>query len=179
MKTKNYCMMIFIFLLGIVGFMACNNDSDKWGDTYEGDTHIVAKGVLKDDVDLQTKSIGLPVDDTPVAFTGKDILWFNSKTREIKFKDIEPVNLLSTYQKVHFELDNSYLFTAILTTGIQSFAYPDLVLYFDLATKKYYLADGYPDFMAKSDEAKANAAGRAQAWEQFISQLKFEGRLKK
>lgn len=115
-----------------------------------------------------------------VVFTGNDIQWFNPNTREIKFKNNVDLNSFQTYQKIHFRLNNSYLFTAqTYASQHHSFIVNDLVLFIDVVTRKCYLHDCYPLEIAENDpDTKENKEKRADAWSSFLTQLKAESKVK-
>jgi len=171
MKTKNqfrlFCMFLCIFC-----WISCNDENIS-----NEQSLITAKGIGDN-----LKSTLISEDsETPVIFTGDDILWFNDKTREIKFKQIEPIKEIGLYKQLLFELDGKVLFTTLtMVQPINSQIYTDLVLYVELIEGKYryYLNDGYPVWAAEMDEAKANAAMRADSWKSFIVQLEKEGKLR-
>lgn len=117
--------------------------------------------------------------DNSIVFTGDDILWFNSKTREIRFKEMSsPIGVLPMYKEIQFKMGEEVLFNAITWVwDINSQIFNDLVLYYDCKTGKYYLHDSYPERIF-TDLAKENKEKRSEAWIKFINQLKQEGRLK-
>lgn len=171
MKTKSLFRILCVFLCIICG-ISCNDENIS-----NEPSLISAKGITGH---LKSNSIS---DDPemPVIFTGDDILWFNDKTREIKFKGIEPIKEISLYKQLLFELDGTVLFTAItMVQPINSQIYTDLVLHVELNDGKYryYLNDGYPVWAADMDEAKVNAAKRADSWNSFIVQLEKEGKIR-
>lgn len=118
--------------------------------------------------------------DSVVVFCGNDILWFNPSTREIKFVNNMEFGAFHTYQKIHFKLNNNYLFTAQTYASQQhSFIIKDLVLYIDVINRKYYLHDGYPLNIVKDDpDTIMNKQKRSNAWNSFLEQLKIENRIK-
>ena len=121
------------------------------------------------------------ITNNPVTiFIGNDIQWFDPDTREIKLKKDVNINDFQTYQKIHFKLDNEYLFTAqTYTSQHHSFIIKDLVFFIDLFTKKCYLHDCYPLNIAKNDaETQANKEKRHDAWSSFLMQLKTENKIR-
>ena len=82
-----------------------------------------------------------------LVFSGDNIEWFNPKTREIKFKGIEPnTTIFPVYSKIEFRNDGTRLFTvSSFVTGTYSQIFYDLVIYYDSEQRKYYLEDCYPD----------------------------------
>lgn len=135
---------------------------------------IVGRGVMNSDTRMENS-------DAPVAFTDENIELFNSVTREIRFRDMEPGKDLVPYEKIEFHLDDEILFTAAtIVSDINSQIFNDLVLYVDRAggNYRYYLNDAYPIWAADSDEAKANAAARAENWAKFLEHLRKDNRLR-
>lgn len=116
----------------------------------------------------------------PVVFTGNDIVWFNSKTQEIKFRGSFNHEDLKLHQNLQFYLAGEHLFTVVTyVQPIHSFASNDLVLYVDV-DGKYYLHDCYPlSLMETLPEVKENKQKREAAWDKFINQLRTEKKLKK
>lgn len=115
-----------------------------------------------------------------VVFTGNDIQWFNPNTREIKFKKDVNYGTFKTYQKIHFKLNDDFLFTAqTYASQHHSFIIKDLVLFIDQFTQKCYLHDCYPLEIAENDpDTKINKEKRSVAWDSFVAQLRTEYKIK-
>lgn len=115
-------------------------------------------------------------------FSGNNIEWFNSKTREIRFKGINPSSdVFPVYTKIEFRIDEKTLFTAsTFVNDSYSQSFYDLVIYYDVEQGKYYLNDCYPDIyeIKNSEEVKRNIKDREAQWETFINTLKSENRIK-
>lgn len=164
---------VILPLLAILLITGCAKDENK---AIEGNSGLVAIG--QNSPDIIDDKVPLSVGDG-IVFTGDDILWFNSKTREIKFKDISsPLGKFSVYEEIRFELSGEVLFKALTyVSDINSQIFSDLVLYYNLKSEKFYLHDSYP--MHIFDElAKENKEKRAEGWKKFIDQLKSRGQLK-
>lgn len=169
-RLNNMLFVIVLFFLPIL--VSCENQT-----SVETISLIAAVEDSKDYTSDKKQSIT----NNPVTiFTGNDIQWFDPNTREIKFKNSVNINSFQTYQKIHFELDNEYLFTVqTYTSQYHSFIIKDLVLFIDLFTKKCYLHDCYPLNIAEYDaETQANKEKRHDAWNSFLIQLKTENRIK-
>lgn len=170
MIMKNVFLHVLAAFTFVVGITSCSND-DKIDN---GSSQIVARGIINEEV--LSKAV---VTENPIAFKGNDIAWFNSSTREIKLNNIDPYSILSTYQKISFEVDGTKLFTVnTVATDAQSFVCYDIVLYYDLESGKYYLLDAYPDFAIENEETKKNSKAREENWNKFTTQLQKERRLK-
>lgn len=134
---------------------------------------LVVLGYYSDDL----KSFSETEASDDVVFSGEDILFFNSETGEIKFKeDFSPFSV-PWYNRIRFELSGEVLFHAIAASDINSQIFNDLVLYYNVSDKKFYLNDSYPVHIF-TEEAKANKEKRASAWVKFLNQLKVEGKLR-
>jgi len=121
----------------------------------------------------------VPSKQNTLLFTGKDILWFNETTEEIKFKDGPMLKKFqenwASYHYATFFLENEELFTIFISKAMMSYTHDDLTL-IDVGGYKYYLSDGYPHSGYGHPLKKEK---RSAAWEKFIDQLKEEGRYKK
>lgn len=116
--------------------------------------------------------------DEDIVFSGDDIEWFNAETREIKFKEAFSPYSIPMYKEIRFELSGEVLFSAMtFATDINSQIFNDLVLYYSMQRKKYYLNDSYPAHIF-TEQARINKENRAVAWARFLEQLKAEGKLR-
>ncbi len=118
------------------------------------------------------------ISDKSVIFTGNDIASFNTKTREITFRNLVPAPFaVPIHCRIDIYVDNERLFSCVHINGSDSAVYNDLVLFYDLGNQKYYLNDYYP-FNWDPEGVKANIETRMAGWNKFLSQLKQEGKLK-
>ena len=137
-----------------------------------------------------------------VVFKGEDILWFNETTKELRFTDnFSKKTILLSNEAIHFFIDDDYLFTSMIyASSLGTQVINSLVLYYNIVENKYFLLEGYPsidvltnlDYNAPtiSDTFDKDMTEFAQAsrienmqmieseWDQFVNQLKQEGRLK-
>lgn len=170
---KKLSDLLFVFLC-IVSISSCSNENNN----INGDSSIIARGVVNKKAESPLKESLTTV--SPIAFTGKDIAWFNMKTREIKFRDTKIPELCDVYQKINFEIEDAYLFSAAtIASDVQSFICYDLVLFYNIEDNRYFLLDGYPDFIIDNEETKKNILNRAEGWKQFLIQLEKENKLRK
>jgi len=116
-----------------------------------------------------------------VVFTSHDIKSYNSVSGELIFSDSGTVTKLKNYISLTCYHDTDSLFSFRLTSNIMSSIVNDLVLNHNLNNGKYYLNDGYPDWIdniGTTSLRSQNKLKRAAAWEVFINQLKLEGKYK-
>lgn len=171
-KKKNGSLLfIIIAFLFICTLSSCESNS-----TIVSESSITAVGEV-------TRASGVKDvvgESTAIIFSGNDIQWFNPNTREIKFKKNVDCRSFQTYQKIHFKLNENYLFTAqTYASQYHSFTVNDLVLFIDSFTQKCYLHDCYPLDVAKNDPVtKKNKEKRTNGWNAFCTQLKVEGKIK-
>ncbi len=130
----------------------------------------------------ETRSVN---DAQNVLFTEDDIEWFNSTTREIKFRDMdEPLyKRLEAFREIKFYLGENTLFAVSSFVGDWSSGiFTDLVLHYDVIADpnqgRYYLHDCYPLRFSNTDEVKANIKKNAQQWQLFTYYLESKGKLK-
>ncbi|MBD9143526.1 MAG: hypothetical protein EGP48_01220 [Erysipelatoclostridium ramosum] len=172
-KAKNgslfFAIITFLFICTL---LSCESNSTIISESSITVVGEVAHFSVKDKETISNSS--------DIVFTGNDIQWFNPNTREIKFKNNVDLNSFQTYQKIHFRLNNSYLFTAqTYASQHHSFIVNDLVLFIDVVTRKCYLHDCYPLEIAENDpDTKENKEKRADAWSSFLTQLKAESKVK-
>lgn len=128
-----------------------------------------------------------PEEVEPVIFTGDDILWFNTTTGEIRFRD----NMWSRehilgWQSVKFYIDEVHLFSSkIFVSDLSSAIYNSLVFYYSTQENKFYLADGYPlevsvlsHPQAVQEERDRNRKEIADEWDRFIAEMEKENKLR-
>ena len=122
----------------------------------------------------------------PVIFTGKDILWYNETTREIRFQNnLSMKAAFSNVETLKFYIEDEYLFSAFVfmnSTSTQIINY--LVFYYNTVENKYYLLTGYPPDSAtnayKNPESSDTIGNNIDSeWEKFIDQLKKDGKFNK
>lgn len=117
-------------------------------------------------------------EDSRIAFTDDDIAQFNTVTREIRFRQVEPAKWLDLYTRIRFELNVEALFTALTISPVSSREVRDLVFEIERSDNyRYYLRDGYPAWAAETEEARANTEARAAGWKRFLRHLEATGRL--
>lgn len=167
---KKNLFFLCVILLGIVGICACDDNENG---TSNQSSKIQAYGIV------QTRS----AEDNPtLVFSGDNIKWFNSTTREIKFKGVEPSSdIFPIYTKIEFRTDGKSLFTACsFVSDVNSESFYDLVIYYDTALHKYFLDDCYPntDQIRSHKEVAMNKVARVDQWEDFLNTLRSENRLK-
>ena len=164
---KNIAMLI----VGLFAFCSCN-DTDTPQKMQQSQIIAVTsyEGKAKTIEEEQTES--------KLLFTGNDIAWFNTTSREIKFSTIktEPFSI-PPYAHIDIKIENETLFSIVAHINASADrAYDDLVLFYDLKTSKYYLYDNYPNYWSPVS-TKQNAQKRASGWNKFLKQLSKEGRL--
>ncbi len=178
MKTLKTLFGIAAIASIVISIGACNTDPERAkgnGTSPEAGEGIVGRGIT------EVRTAADPqLQPAPIAFTDEKIAWFNSVTREIRFRDIEPARNLAPYRQIDFELNGAVLFSAATAiTPASSRVVDDLVLYIEYGKNyRYYLYDGYPLWAGETDRAKANAAARAAGWEKFLEHLKRNGKLR-
>lgn len=113
-----------------------------------------------------------------IVFTDADIVWFNPKTREIKFKESDKIEALPMDVSISVKTATDTLF--VITGNISSVvskAYDDLVLFYNITNGKYYLYDNYPDYWDR-EKTKQNADKRSDGWNAFLKILRSQGRIR-
>lgn len=159
---KRACVFISLFFL-LIGF-GCESNSQLDGIS---SINIVQLGRAYSGIGAGEQTL----------FSGNDILWFNPKTREIKFREGFSGRGLALYGTILFKLSDMELFMASIVSDVVSAAYNDLVLYHNLATGKYYLHNSYPSNL-NNETVRLNEEIRFENWNLFLIQLGREGRLK-
>lgn len=176
MKKRNLLVGITALALSAGCFWACDKGqpeektTDATGTTGTAQSGIVARGIT-DQISAQ--------EENPITFTDRNIAWFNSATREIRFQEIDLVDVLEPYRQIAFELDGEPLFTAAtIVSPVDNQTICDLVLYVEYDNGwSFYLHDGYPLWAGDTELGRANAEKRAEGWNRFLDHLKADGRL--
>lgn len=172
-KTENgnllFTIITFLFI--------CTLHSCESNSTIVSESSITAVGEV---AHISAKDKEAISNSSDIVFTGNDIQWFDQNTREIKFKKNIDCSVFQTYQKIHFNLDGKFLFTAqTYASQHHSFIIKDLVLFIDQFTQKCYLHDCYPLSVAENDpETKTNKEKRFDTWNSFLMQLRTEYKIK-
>lgn len=169
---KSFCYICGV-IFGFLQIIACDNNSNE-EKICALQSKIQAYGIR------QTRSTDNNRDS--LVFSGDNIEWFNPKTREIKFKGIEPnTTIFPVYSKIEFRNDGKRLFTvSSFVTGTYSQIFYDLVIYYNREQRKYYLDDCYPDIydVRNHEEVKQNIIKREDEWREFLNTLDMENRIK-
>jgi len=138
----------------------------------------------------EVKTSGLYPSEEPIVFTGKDILWFNESTKELRFNNnLHMKSVFANFLNVEvikFYIEGEYAFSCNFhVSGENSQIYNSLVLYYNMNENKYYLLDGYPPIseLPEIDQELPNSRPDSTEdiepeWNTFINQLKKEGRIK-
>jgi hypothetical protein len=121
-----------------------------------------------------------------IVFTGDDILWFNGRTKELRFRNnYSNKTMLDaiTAHAIKFYINDEYLFASILcVSSLSSQVFNSLVFYYNMIENKFFLADGYPEASVLPDPQKAqeerdeNKRKIANEWNKFVNRLKLEGK---
>ena len=166
--------MKYLILICTVLFSLCScSDTELSKDVQKSKITAVAH------YDVTTKADNAALAKNQLLFTGDDIAWFDSDSREIKFTTIKPEPFsIPMYAQIDIKLEDETLFTIVAhINNAVSRAYDDLVLFYDLETSKYYLYDNYPAYWSP-ETTEINRQNRQINWNKFLEQLKGEGRLK-
>jgi hypothetical protein len=120
-------------------------------------------------------------------FTGDDILWFNTSTRELRFKNnISQKEIIAALlsRSIMFYIDDEYLFTTMTcVSDLNSQTCDSPVFYYSQIENRFYLKDGYPDIAFLQNSAahqslrNENTEKIRYEWDKFINQLRIEGKL--
>ncbi len=180
-QEKNFAWMMVIAMTCMM-MTACSLDS------YEPEKPIVIIEPVEEGMLAAcgiSESGTRSVSDEQLLFTEKDIEWFNTTTREIKFRDMDkpPYKILEPFHEIKFYLGDNVLFTVSSFVGDwDSRTYTNLILHYDVITDPdqghYYLHDCYPLYLIETDEVKANIKKNAGQWELFIYYLESKGKLR-
>lgn len=182
---KFYRPFAWIMALSLTGTAMTACQSDELEPETSVSTEAVKNNVLYACVIDQTGARSVDgIRD--ILFTEDDIEWFNTKTREIKFRDNEEplYKRLKPFHEIEIHLGDDVLFVVSSFVGLwYSQIFTDLVLcYGNQETVeidgKYYLYDCYPLQFADSDEVKANVEAKTEQWSVFTSYLKSKGKLR-
>ncbi len=178
-KTLSKMMALAIAGMTMTGCSSYINEPDKPFTTCPVEENVFyACGVGKS----ETRSL---TDSENILFSEDDIISFNMKTREIKFKDMEkPLYLrMKPYQEIEFHLGDDALF--VVSSGVALWynqLFEDLVLCYGnqesiASDGNYYLYDCYPLSIADTESVKANREKKKTQWETFIHYLDTKGKL--
>ena len=112
-------------------------------------------------------------------FTGDDIKWFNPRTREIRFKNIEPgQDVFFGETPIEVRVGGVKVFTIIASSSMSSKSFNAVILYYDdIETNAYFLYDVFLPY-AYPEGIQQTAEERAKGWDIFLRQLKKERKLK-
>lgn len=168
MKPYAYLLSLIICSLCIC---SCSNENDVLPEATPSELKVYCVQSLLPDRE----------ENSSILFTGDDIEWFDPSTREIKFNGIKPnPSKISGGATLEFRIGEQPLFSRIhFVSSINSQAFLDMVLYYDLIADKYYLDDCYPNTkaMRETPEVKQHISEREAQWQPFIEALKAEGKL--
>ena len=184
---KHYSPLAWMMAIAIAGttMTACSLDGNEPEKPFTTDpvekTRLYAFGIGEPG----TRSDGAE----KVLFTDDDIEWFDTDTRELRFRDTqkplrETIPLLAG---IDFYLDGQYLFSSGATyVGLVcSQMFDDLVLCCGKIDGEviddggYYLYDCYPTQFVDDERVQANRLRRASQWEAFLRYLDSKGKLRK
>ena len=122
--------------------------------------------------------------EKPILFTGKDILWFNEATKELRFRqNIVNAAIINEFRDygIQFYIRDEFLLFAEVYVGVWNYKVINyLVLHYDMINNKYFLLDGFPEVSLLSDPVQmqairdANRKAIEQEWNRFMAQLKKE-----
>lgn len=111
-------------------------------------------------------------------FTGDDIKWYNPRTREIRFKNIEPgLHVFRGETPIEVRVSGVKVFTIIASSSMSSKVFNAVILHYDIETKTYFLYNVYLPYQYPK-EIQETAEERAKGWDIFLKQLKKERKLK-
>jgi hypothetical protein len=122
--------------------------------------------------------------DKHVVFTGKDILWFNETTRELRFRqnysNMSIINEVRDFGIQFFISDEFVLFTPVYI-GVWNYRIINQpVLHYDIINNKYFILDGFPEVALLPDPAQQqwvrdqNSKAIEHEWARLMEQLKKE-----
>jgi len=152
---------IIIFMLALLGGCTADSDIDE-----RSEISVIGLGSKFYSVDQ--------IED--ILFTGNDILWFDTATREVRFKSTFNSLRFRSFTTVLFRLSDMNLFTATYLNGSPDSIVENLVFYHDTNADKYFLYDNYP-VSSSTVASKYNKEIRAENWASFIIQMRREGRI--
>lgn len=124
-----------------------------------------------------------------VVFTEDDILWFDTETRELKFKNTDnPLSVykrLEPYRDIRIYFGQKALFDCCFVTLFDSWIYNDLVLCYGKMDGEvddngcFYFYDCYPIQFQDTEEVRANREKKEDQWKAFLRYLEGMGKLKR
>jgi len=128
---------------------------------------------------LSFKVTGIASQKDSVLFSGKDIKSFNDSTGEVTFNDTLTIRKIRKFHKFKCYLGSDSIFAFGYAADYMSSVVNDLVFYDNILNKRYYFADGYPnwiDNLGTNSIRLQNKQKRAAAWAKFIAEMKLEGK---
>ena len=172
--------LILSVLLFAVFMCSCTNDEQN-PSPEDGYSKLMVKADTK-----STSMKSANESEEKTLLTGDDILWFNERTNEIRFKDnYDLQKSIPFYTDIKFYLDNEFLFSTIKVTSINSQIYNFPVLYYNMTENKFYINDGYPEISVLKpqdkiqEERDKNMQAIADEWSKFIRHMKKVNKYKK
>lgn len=167
-------------LASLIMFYACDTNAKDATESKKESYELYACGLNP----LETRSAPKTIS---YLFSGDDILWFDTNSREIKFKEmVEPLNKrLLPFQEIEFYLGDKTLFVvSSFVVPWDSRVFDNLVLCYGCqnpfeVNENYYLYDCYPYQFSDSEQVKANRKKNADSWDLFIKYLESKNKLKK
>lgn len=157
------CFILSLFVLSLLN--SCENDSLM---NTTSDITVVKLGSYGKDGNFSGDEI---------VFTGNDILWFDTKTREIRFTETASVLKQSLSGKLLFKTSERDLFIVDVIQSDPGIRCNDMVLLCNKTGGRFFLYDSYPNG-STSEVVKLNAEIRSENWALFLFQLRREGRIK-
>ena len=111
-------------------------------------------------------------------FTGDDIKWYNPRTREIRFKNIEPgLHVFRGETPIEVRVGGVKVFTIIASNSFSSKTFNAVILHHAIETNSYFLYNVYLPYKYP-EEIQETPEERAKGWDIFLKQLKKERKLK-
>ena len=130
--------------------------------------------VTASNVETATSQNMRNADDDPVVFTGRDILWFNETTKELRFHDnYAKKDVFTGFRFVNFYINYTFLFSSVInvnSTSSQVINSP--VFYYNIMENKYYILDGYPAINEGNNWPDRN--GTLSSGNEIIQQIRDE-----
>ncbi len=181
MKMKNLFTVTFVFAMGFL-LINCSDN------TPSADAASSICFYPEDENPLHSAEGQLQSLPVSTVFTGSDILWLKESTGEIRFRNQQKIKKIfsGTHSlPIAVYIGDEYLFSLQWVSSASSALYNAPVFMLD-TNGKFYIADGYPNWRAKSnqwltvkDTRKENWKQIEPGWLRFIAQLKAEGRYRK
>ena len=198
-----------LLYVAVLGFLLNGCSKDYTGEEGNTSYHLASSNgssgtgiiVRASHEEPVTSSSTKSADGEPVVFTGKNILWFNETTKELRFNDnFSMKDGFWGYRSLKFYIDGEYLFSSMIFTSLNSQVFNSLAFYYNMMENKYFLLDGYPAInngdvlisgwlaingssVPATNETiqqirDENRQQIESEWNKFINQLKKEGRYK-